>query len=69
MCSTPSIPSAPTTPKKEEIATPTQADAGVTKAGAAAKDKAKALAGRDVKTAPRGLTGVAAVQNKKLLGE
>lgn len=69
MCSTPKMPSTPVQEKKEEIATPTQADAAVTKAGSKAKDKAKALAGRDVMTAPRGLSGVAAVQNKKLLGE
>ncbi len=67
MCSTPSMPKVST--KKDEIATPTPADASVTKAGANAKDKAKALAGRDVVTSPRGLTGVASVQNKKLLGE
>ena len=68
MCSTPSIPSVQTQ-KKEEIAAPTQADAAVTKAGSQARDKAKSLAGRDVMTTPRGLSGVAAVQNKKLLGE
>ena len=68
MCSTPKMP-ATNTQEQPEIAAPTQADAGVTKAGAQAKDKTKALAGRDVKTSPRGLTSVAAVQNKKLLGE
>lgn len=68
MCSTPSIPKTETK-KQEEIAAPTQADAAVTKASSKTKDKAKALAGRDVMTASRGLSGVAAVQNKKLLGE
>lgn len=68
MCSTPKTP-AVKTQEQPEIATPTQADAAVTKAGAQAKEKTKALAGRDVITSPRGLTGVAAVQNKKLLGE
>ena len=69
MCSTPKMPSAPVQEKKEEIAAPTQADAAVTKAAQGTKDKTKALAGRDIMTAPRGLAGVAAVQNKKLLGE
>ena len=68
MCSTPSIPKTETK-KQEEIAAPTQADAAVSKAAQGSKDKSKALAGRDIKTAPRGLAGVAAVQNKKLLGE
>ena len=68
MCSTPKMPS-PQTQKQEEIAAPTQADAAVTKAAQGTKDKQKALAGRDIMTAPRGLSGVAAVQNKKLLGE
>ena len=68
MCSTPKMPSVQTQ-KQEEIAAPTQADAQVTKAGQKQKEKSKALAGRDIVTTPRGLTGVAAVSNKKLLGE
>lgn len=68
MCSTPKMP-AVKEQKQEEIAAPTQADAAVTKAAQGTKDKTKALAGRDIMTAPRGLSGVAAVQNKKLLGE
>ena len=68
MCSTPKMPQVQTQ-EQPEIATPTQADAAVTKASQGAKEKAKALAGRDITTSPRGLSGVAQVQNKKLLGE
>lgn len=69
MCSTPKMPEVNKEEKKEEIAAPTQADAAVTKAAQGTKDKASKLASRDIKTAPRGLEGVAKVQNKKLLGE
>lgn len=68
MCSSPKIPST-NTKEQEEIAVPTQADAQVTKASQKQREKSKALAGRDITTAPRGLSTVAAVQNKKLLGE
>ena len=67
MCSTPSMP-AVQTPKQEEIASPTYADAKVTKAGVATRDKAKALAGRDVKTSARGLKSESEKEKSKLLG-
>ncbi len=69
MCSTPKMPQPTTQENKEEIAAPTQADAAVTKAAQGTREKNAKLAGRDVKTAPRGLNTVATVQNKKLLGE
>lgn len=68
MCSTPSMPEIKQE-KKEEVAAPTQADAAVTKAAQGTRDKNAKLSARDIKTAPRGLEGVAKVQNKKLLGE
>ena len=67
MCSTPSIPSVQT-PKQEEIASPTYADAKVTKATSAAKNRAKSLAGRDIKTSTRGLTTESEKEKTKLLG-
>ncbi len=67
MCSTPSMPSVQK-PKQEPIASPTYADAKVTKAGASARDKAKALAGRDIKTSARGLSGESEKEKTKLLG-
>ena len=75
MCSKPSMPAVSTTPKQEEVVAPKQADATVTKADAAqqtavlgARNKQTTLAGRDVKTAPRGLTDGAVSQKKQLLG-
>ena len=67
MCSTPKMP-AVQTPKQEEIASPTYADAKVTKAGSAAKDKARMLAGRDIKTSTRGLMRDSDKEKTKLLG-
>lgn len=67
MCSTPKIPQ--TNNKQEAIATPTYADASVTKAQASARNKAAALAGRDIKTSSRGLSNEAKTQKKELLGE
>ena len=67
MCSTPSMP-AVKTQEQPDIASPTYADAAVTKAGAQAKDKVKALAGRDVKTTARGLKSEAEKEKSKLLG-
>lgn len=68
MCSTPSMPSVQSTQQKE-VAAPTYADAAVTKASAATRNKSAALAGRDIKTSSRGLTDEAAKQKKNLLGE
>jgi len=68
MCSTPSIPSVQQN-KKEEVAAPTYADAAVTKASAATRNKTAALAGRDIKTSSRGLSDEATKNKKKLLGE
>lgn len=69
MCSTPSMPSAPTTSTQAQVAAPTYADAKVSKASAQTRNKMSSLAGRDVKTAPRGLGEAAPVQKKSLLGE
>ena len=66
MCSTPSIPSST---KTETIATPTAADASVTKAGAEKRKQIAQNAGRDIKTSVRGETEKANTQKKKLLGE
>lgn len=82
MCSTPSEPATPVakqtqtqTAKKEEVAQ-TQANAAVTKADPVKqnstlgeRNKQTGLAGRDIKTAPRGLRDVASVSKKTLLGE
>ena len=68
MCSTPKMPSTKTEPQ-EEIATPTYADAAVTKASAKTRNKAAALAGRDIKTSARGLGDEAKTEKKELLGE
>ena len=67
MCSTPSMP-AVKTQEQPDIASPTYADAAVTKAGAQAKEKAKALAGRDIKTTARGLKSDSEKEKTKLLG-
>ena len=77
MCSKPSMPAVSTaTQKQEEVVAPKQADASVTKANAAqqqsvlgSRNKQTSLAGRDVKTAPRGLADGAVSQRKQLLGE
>lgn len=68
MCSTPKMPSTNTTPQPE-IATPTYADAKVSKASSATRNKTAALAGRDTKTSPRGLDDSATTKKKELLGE
>lgn len=76
MCGKPSMP-APTTAatQQQEVVEQKQADASVTKANAAqqtsvlgARNKQTSLAGRDVKTAPRGLADAAVSQKKQLLG-
>ena len=76
MCSKPSMPAATATPKQEEVVAPKQADATVTKADASqqssvlgSRNKQSTLAGRDIKTAPRGLADGAVSQRKQLLGE
>ena len=67
MCSTPSMP-AVQTQKQEEIASPTYADAKVTKASATTRSKIKGLAGRDIKTTARGLKAESETEKTKLLG-
>ena len=67
MCSTPKMPTISNNTK--EIAAPTYADAAVTKASAATRNKSAALAGRDIKTSPRGLSDEAKTNKKNLLGE
>jgi len=69
MCSTPSAPAATTTTQKKEEVAPTQADASVTKSVASSRNKSATLAGRDTRTAPRGLSDAAVSQKKQLLGE
>lgn len=68
MCSTPSMPQVSQTQQKA-VATPTYADASVQKAGATTRNKTAALAGRDIKTSPRGLGEDAETQKKQLLGQ
>ena len=67
MCSTPKMPQVQTQ-EQPEIASPTYADAKVTKASANTKDRMKALAGRDIKTSARGLTSESDKEKSKLLG-
>lgn len=67
MCSTPSMPKVETN-KQEEIASPTYADAKVTKAGSAAKDRTRALNARNIKTTSRGLSSESETEKSKLLG-
>ncbi len=68
MCSTPKMPATNTQPV-ETIATPTMADANVTKAQKQQRDKVAANSGRDIRTTTRGLTEEATTTKKKLLGE
>ena len=68
MCSTPKMPKVDNS-IPEQIATPTLADASVTKASAKTRSNASALAKRNVKTSARGLLDDATVQKKGLLGE
>lgn len=67
MCSTPSMPAVKQ--NTETIATPTMADASVTKSATAQRNKTAANAGRDIRTAARGLSTEAQTAKKKLLGE
>lgn len=68
MCSTPKAPKADNTPV-ETIATPTAADASVSKASTNTRNKASSLANRNIKTSARGLTDEATTSKKGLLGE
>ena len=67
MCSTPKMPETEEEPK--EIATPTMADAQVSKTTNNTRNKAAALAGRDIKTSARGIKDEAETKKKTLLGE
>lgn len=67
MCSTPKMPAV--SDNTEVIATPTAADASVTKAKANQRNKAAANNGRDIRTSSRGVSEEAATNKKKLLGE
>lgn len=69
MCSTPKTPAAPAPVSSETVAAPTMADASVSKASTAQRNKAASLAGRDVKTSARGLSDEAQTNKKSLLGE
>lgn len=68
MCSTPKMPAAASA-STETIATPTAADASVTKAKTAQRNKTAANSGRDIRTTSRGLSEEATTTKKKLLGE
>ena len=68
MC-TPSMPKTTTPKKQPEIATPTIADASVTKASNKTMSKASNLADKDIKTTSRGLGDEARTKKKSLLGE
>lgn len=68
MCSSPKIPAATET-KTETVATPTLADASVSKASTNTRNKAASTAGRNIKTSARGLLEDANTQKKGLLGE
>lgn len=67
MCSTPKMPKDDTEPK-EEIAAPTYADAQVSKTTVNTRNKTAALAGRDIKTSPRGLKDEPEKEKKTVLG-
>lgn len=67
MCTTPKMPDINT--KQETIATPTLADASVTKASAKTRDKASSLANRNIKTSARGLDDDVQTKKKGLLGD
>lgn len=65
MCSTPSMPTPVAAPTvQQEVAAPTYADASVSKATTATRNKAAALAGRDIKTTARGLSDEASMKRK-----
>lgn len=68
MCSTPKTPSLPAEETKT-VATPTLADASVTKASTNTRNKTASMASRNIKTTARGLTDDATTQKKGLLGD
>ncbi len=63
-----SMPAVQQTTQKQEVAAPTYADAAVTKATTATRNKTAALAGRNIKTSARGLSDDANTDKKNLLG-
>lgn len=68
MCtSKPSMPAVTTLPQ-QEVAAPTYADAQVSKATTNTRNKAAALAGRNIKTSARGLADDAKTEKKNILG-
>lgn len=67
MCSTPKMPAV--SGNTEVVATPTAADASVTKAKTAQRNKTAANSGRDIRTSARGISEEATTNKKKLLGE
>jgi hypothetical protein len=68
MCSTPKMPAADTS-TPEQVATPTMADASVSKASTNTRNKTASTAARNIKTTSRGLLDDATTQKKGLLGE
>lgn len=68
MCSTPKVPTAPAEETKT-VATPTLADASVTKASTNTRNKTASMSGRNIKTSARGLQDDATIQKKGLLGD
>ncbi len=64
-----SMPAVTSSTQQEQIASPTYADASVTKATANTRNKAAALAGRDTKTSARGLSDESEKDKNRLLGE
>lgn len=53
---------------QEQVAAPTYADASVTKATTQTRNKAAALAGRDIRTSTRGLQNESEKEKRGLLG-
>ena len=68
MCSTPKVQSTPAE-TTQTVATPTLADASVTKASTNTRNKAASFASRNIKTSARGLVDDANTQKKGLLGD
>ena len=68
MCSTPKTPKVEDTPV-ETLATPTAADASVSKASNATRNNAAGSADRNIKTSARGLLDEPTTKKKGLLGE
>lgn len=68
MCSTPKMPEVKNEPAPT-VATPTLADANVSKASTNTRNKTASLANRNIKTSARGLLDEATTQKKGLLGE